>query len=222
VAGCCWLSDLPDCFLDLNNDDPTVEIPQFDSENATHYTSGLVLPSSCLEPSWEPRGIRVCRGLSPTRDSGSVEETLIPNSSGYPAFWPLTKNRLSDNVGGVKHFWDALPRALRRVRHFALVEDVLFQPRLARNQFQVRNLSPTHNLFGRTTAIMITSADSPGKGSGTPNQLLGVRLHTMAISRLSRVSTRACGPRNFMKITQSRRQNGGGFGAARLISQWRS
>src|SRR6266481_9248584 len=67
VAGCCWLSDLPDCFLELNNDDPTVEIPQFDSENATHYTSGLVLPSSCLEPSWEPRRIRVCRPLQRTR-----------------------------------------------------------------------------------------------------------------------------------------------------------
>jgi len=36
------------------------------------------------------------------------------------------------------------------------------------------------------------------------------------------VSIRACCPRNFMKITQSRRQNGRGFGAARLISQWRS
>jgi len=54
------------------------------------------------------------------------------------------KHRVSDNVGGVKHFWDALPRALGRVRHFALVEDVPFQPRLARNQFPVRNLSPTH------------------------------------------------------------------------------
>ena len=42
MAGCCCLSDLPDCFLELNNDDPTVEIPQFDSENATYYTSGLV------------------------------------------------------------------------------------------------------------------------------------------------------------------------------------
>ena len=36
---------------------------------------------------------------------------------------------------------------------------------------------------------MITSADSPGKGSGTPNQLLGVQLHTIAMSGLSRVRT---------------------------------
>ena len=62
----------------------------------------------------------------------------------------------------------------------------------------------------------------PNKGSGMPNHYAGDLLHTMATSGLSRVSIRACGPRNFMKITQSRRQNGRGFGAARLISQWRS
>ncbi len=43
-----------------------------------------------------------------------------------------------------------------------------------------------------------------------PNQLLGVLLHTMAISGLSRVSCWADGPRNLMKITPSRRQNGTG------------
>jgi len=32
------------------------------------------------------------------------------------------KNRLSDNVGGVKHFLGVLVRALRGARHFALVE----------------------------------------------------------------------------------------------------
>jgi len=32
------------------------------------------------------------------------------------------KNRVSDNVGGVKHFLSILLRALRRARHFALVE----------------------------------------------------------------------------------------------------
>src|ERR1700682_4618366 len=36
---------------------------------------------------------------------------------------------------------------------------------------------------------MITTSDSSVKRSGMPNQLLGVRLHTMAISRLSRVRT---------------------------------
>jgi hypothetical protein len=37
-----------------------------------------------------------------------------------------------------------------------------------------------------------------------PNQLLGVRLHTMAISRLSRVSVWACGPPKLMKISSSK------------------
>jgi len=32
------------------------------------------------------------------------------------------ENRVSDNVGGVKHFLSILLRALRRARHFALVE----------------------------------------------------------------------------------------------------
>src|SRR3954454_1213958 len=36
---------------------------------------------------------------------------------------------------------------------------------------------------------MITTSNSSLKRSGTPNQLLGVRLHTMAISGLSRVRT---------------------------------
>jgi hypothetical protein len=40
-----------------------------------------------------------------------------------------------------------------------------------------------------TTTIMITSSDSPVKGSGLPNQLLGVLLHTIALSGLARVRT---------------------------------
>jgi hypothetical protein len=36
----------------------------------------------------------------------------------------LSQTGLSNNVGGVKHFWGALARALRRARHFALVEKV--------------------------------------------------------------------------------------------------
>src|SRR5215471_20632686 len=58
---------------------------------------------------------------------------------------------------------------------------------------------------------MITTSNSPVKGSGIPNQLLGDRLHTMAISGLSRVSTWADGPRNLMKITWSRVQNRTGW-----------
>src|SRR5229473_8229262 len=36
---------------------------------------------------------------------------------------------------------------------------------------------------------MITTSNSPVKGSGMPNQLLGVQLRTLAISGLSRVRT---------------------------------
>src|SRR5207247_5556053 len=76
-------------------------------------------------------------------------------------------------------------------------------------------------IYSATTSTMIIASNSLA-GAGRPINMLDVLLHTMAISELSHVSTRACGPRNFMKITQSRRQNGRGFGAARLISQWRS
>ena len=37
---------------------------------------------------------------------------------------------------------------------------------------------------------MITTSNSPAKGSGTPNQLLDVLFHTIAMSRLSRVCRR--------------------------------
>jgi hypothetical protein len=39
------------------------------------------------------------------------------------------------------------------------------------------------------TAIMITNSNSPARRSGMPYQLLGVLLHTMAMSGLSRVRT---------------------------------
>jgi UDP-N-acetylglucosamine 2-epimerase len=45
----------------------------------------------------------------------------------------LAKHRISNNVGSVKHFLSELRRALEQERHFALVEDVPYQPRLARN-----------------------------------------------------------------------------------------
>jgi hypothetical protein len=38
----------------------------------------------------------------------------------------LLKNRLSDNVGGVKNFSSTLQHALGEERHFALVEAVAF------------------------------------------------------------------------------------------------
>src|SRR5436305_195064 len=45
------------------------------------------------------------------------------------------------------------------------------------------------SISSTTTAIMITSSNSPAKGSGMPNHYAGDLLHTMAISGLSRVRT---------------------------------
>jgi hypothetical protein len=89
----------------------------------------------------------------------------------------------------VKHFSSTLLHALREERHFALVEGVAFSNRrLARNRFQVRTQSD-RCISSVVTAIMITTSNSPVRGSGIPNQLLGDRLHTIAISGLSRVRT---------------------------------
>src|SRR5256885_11838166 len=55
----------------------------------------------------------------------------------------LLKNRLSDNVGSVKHISSTPRRALGEERHFALVDGLPFQPRLACNLLG-QELSPTH------------------------------------------------------------------------------
>jgi hypothetical protein len=67
----------------------------------------------------------------------------------------LAKNRLSDNVGAVNHFLSVLLLALRRARHFALVEAVCCCSRFCfPNEgslaicFQVRTISPTHASLG--------------------------------------------------------------------------
>src|SRR5215469_12441203 len=62
------------------------------------------------------------------------------------------------------------------------------QPRLARNQFRSECRSDPC-ISSVTTAIMITTSDSLKRGSGIPNQYLGVLLHTIAFSGLSHVRT---------------------------------
>jgi hypothetical protein len=44
---------------------------------------------------------------------------------------PCSKTGVSDNVGGVKFFLSTQQHALNEERHFALAEEVPFQPRLA-------------------------------------------------------------------------------------------
>src|SRR5271157_5027636 len=101
----------------------------------------------------------------------------------------LAKYRISNNVGGVKHFWGALARALRRARHFALVEDFAMP---TQGSLVIVFRSKTRSdpcISSVTPSIMITTSNSPVKGSGIPNQFLGVLPHTIAISGLSRVRT---------------------------------
>src|SRR5437667_6218297 len=60
--------------------------------------------------------------------------------------------------------------------------------RLARNRFRSGTQSDL-TISSITTAIMITTSNSPAKGSGMPNHYAGDLLHTLAISGLSRVRT---------------------------------
>src|SRR6266852_239120 len=83
----------------------------------------------------------------------------------------LTKNRLSDNVVPVKYFLGVLTRALRRARHFALVEAVPYQPKARSQSVSGQELSPTHASLRSTTSIMITTSNSPVKGSGIPQSI---------------------------------------------------
>jgi hypothetical protein len=106
-----------------------------------------------------------------SNDTGQVELMRSPGNRGVGAFTKglLLKNRVSDNVGSVKHFLGVPTHALRRARHFALVEGLPYQPRLARNRFRSGTQSDPC-ISSVTTSIMITSSNSPVKGSGIPTQ----------------------------------------------------
>ena len=100
----------------------------------------------------------------------------------------LLKNRLSNNVGGVKHF-----RAHDSVHSKKSAISLSLKsanPTKARSQSVFRSGTQSDPCISSvTTSIMITTSNSSMKRSGTPNQLLDVRLHTIAISGLSRVRT---------------------------------
>jgi len=102
-------------------------------------------------------------------------------------------------------------RALREERHFALVEGLRLS-NLGSLVIVFRSGTQSDPCISSVaTAIMITTSNSSSPRSVIPNQLLGVRQHTIAMSGLSRVSTWADGPRNLMKITWSRVQNRTGW-----------
>src|SRR5580700_3324833 len=89
----------------------------------------------------------------------------------------------------VKHFLSTQLHALKEERHFALLDGVAFSNRrLARNRFQARTQSDPC-ISSVATAIMITTSNSSLSRSRTPNQFLGVLLHTIAMSGLSHVRT---------------------------------
>jgi hypothetical protein len=68
--------------------------------------------------------------------SGAKRGVLSAQKCTVP--YRLLKNRLSDNVGGVKHFSSTREHALKEERHFALV-DVLPFPTQARSQSVFRS-----------------------------------------------------------------------------------
>ena len=89
----------------------------------------------------------------------------------------------------VKSFLSVLTRALRRARHFALLEKVPYPTKARSQSVSGRELSPTHASLRSKRSIMIASSNSPVKGSGLPNRLRDVLLRNNACSGLARVRT---------------------------------
>src|SRR5271169_5001315 len=114
---------------------------------------------------------------STARDDGSSATLTglhpFPPTSPGQLIGSVTRGQLSltgvsNNVGGVKHFSSVVVRALRRARHFALVEKVPIQPRLARNQYSGLELSPTHASLRSQLSSLLLLQTPPVKGAGYP------------------------------------------------------
>jgi hypothetical protein len=83
----------------------------------------------------------------------------------------LAKHRLSNNVGGVKHFLSTQQHALEEERHFALVEGVPY-PTKARSQSLFRSGTQSDPCISSIAlSIMIPSSNSPVRRSGTPQSI---------------------------------------------------
>src|SRR5215470_13911161 len=108
----------------------------------------------------------------------------------YPRFLLIGETSPSLTMSAVSSsFWSALLHALREERPFALVEQVPY-PNKARSQsVSSSELDPPHPSLRSHPAIMITTSDSSVKRSGTPHHYDGDLLHTMRMSRLSRLRT---------------------------------
>src|ERR1700687_4949250 len=75
----------------------------------------------------------------------------------------LTKTGVSDNVGGVKHFLSVLLRALRRARHFALVEGSAIPTKGSLVIVSGQETRSDPCISSVTTLIMITTSNSSVK-----------------------------------------------------------
>ena len=103
--------------------------------------------------------------------SGSVTRTVprCLGPYGTPSSGWLAKHRLSNNVGGVKHFLST-QHALEEERHFALVEDVPY-PTKARSQSVFRSGPQSDPCISSiATSTMIFSSNSSVRRSGVARE----------------------------------------------------
>jgi hypothetical protein len=102
--------------------------------------------------------------------------------------------------------------ALIEERHFALLVALRFSNLGSLLNRSGQELGPTQPSLRSLTAIKIRLFELPRLlGAGCPIITSVIYLLTIEISGLSRVSVRACGPQNLMKMAPSRMQNRTGW-----------
>jgi len=138
----------------------------------TRQTSSLRGNRFCRRPEWSH-----CFDLYVFRQP-ALSWTLLPTMHesrtffGNPDCVGCRKIAISNNVGGVKGSSSTQRRALGEERPFALVDDFRFPTKGSLAIVAVRTQSdPT--ISSITTVIMITTSNSPDKGSGMPNHFSG-------------------------------------------------
>ena len=96
---------------------------------------------------------------------------------------------LSKNVAGVKRLFEHGPAWGSKESAISLsLMGCRIQPK-ARLQSLRSGTQSDPTISSITTAIMMTTSNSPAKGSGMPNRYVGDLLHSLAISELSRMPT---------------------------------
>jgi hypothetical protein len=95
----------------------------------------------------------------------------------------LLANIASLTMSAVSPYSSTPLPALRKERHFALVDGVAF-PTVGSLVIVFRSGMSDPCISSVATTIMITTSNSSVKRSRTPNQFLGVLLHTITMSRV--------------------------------------